>query len=106
TDVIAAAHDEGRAVEAVHPVNAIEVEGVNDRAQLARLERAFQSMQAQKLLEQGVMLRERARFDLRGELQCGMDCEIDVNVIIEGNVSLGDNVVIGAGCVLKDCEID
>ncbi len=50
TDVIAAAHDEGRAVEAVHPVNAIEVEGVNDRAQLARLERAFQSMQAQKLL--------------------------------------------------------
>ncbi|WP_256935874.1 bifunctional UDP-N-acetylglucosamine diphosphorylase/glucosamine-1-phosphate N-acetyltransferase GlmU [Vibrio diabolicus] len=106
TDVIAAAHDEGRAVEAVHPVNAIEVEGVNDRAQLARLERAFQSMQAQKLLEQGVMLRDPARFDLRGELQCGMDCEIDVNVIIEGKVSLGDNVVIGAGCVLKDCEID
>ncbi|WP_203343675.1 bifunctional UDP-N-acetylglucosamine diphosphorylase/glucosamine-1-phosphate N-acetyltransferase GlmU [Vibrio diabolicus] len=106
TDVIAAAHDEGRAVEAVHPVNAIEVEGVNDRAQLARLERAFQSMQAQKLLEQGVMLRDPARFDLRGELQCGMDCEIDVNVIIEGKVSLGNNVVIGAGCVLKDCEID
>ncbi|MDW3136428.1 bifunctional UDP-N-acetylglucosamine diphosphorylase/glucosamine-1-phosphate N-acetyltransferase GlmU [Vibrio sp. 1288] len=106
TDVIAAAHDEGRAVEAVHPVNAIEVEGVNDRAQLARLERAFQSMQAQKLLEQGVMLRDPARFDLRGELQCGMDCEIDVNVIVEGKVSLGDNVVIGAGCVLKDCEID
>ncbi len=106
TDVIAAAHDEGRAVEAVHPVNAIEVEGVNDRAQLARLERAFQSMQAQKLLEQGVMLRDPARFDLRGELQCGMDCEIDVNVIIEGSVSLGDNVVIGAGSVLKDCEID
>lgn len=106
TDVIAAAHDEGRAVEAVHPVNPIEVEGVNDRAQLARLERAFQSMQAQKLLEQGVMLRDPARFDLRGELQCGMDCEIDANVIIEGNVSLGDNVVIGMGCVLKDCEID
>ena len=106
TDVIAAAHNEGRAVEAVHPVNAIEVEGVNDRAQLARLERAFQSMQAQKLLEQGVMLRDPARFDLRGELQCGMDCEIDANVIIEGKVSLGDNVVIGAGCVLKDCEID
>ncbi|HHC6584380.1 TPA: bifunctional UDP-N-acetylglucosamine diphosphorylase/glucosamine-1-phosphate N-acetyltransferase GlmU [Vibrio parahaemolyticus] len=106
TDVIAAAHDEGRAVEAVHPVNAIEVEGVNDRAQLARLERAFQSMQAQKLLEQGVMLCDPARFDLRGELQCGMDCEIDANVIIEGNVSLGDNVIIGTGCVLKDCEID
>ncbi|MFA0413773.1 bifunctional UDP-N-acetylglucosamine diphosphorylase/glucosamine-1-phosphate N-acetyltransferase GlmU [Vibrio renipiscarius] len=106
TDVIAAAHDEGRAVEAVHPVSPIEVEGVNDRAQLARLERAYQSIQAQKLLEQGVMLRDPARFDLRGQLQCGMDVEIDVNVIIEGSVSIGDNVVIGAGCVLKDCEID
>ncbi|MCK6265591.1 bifunctional UDP-N-acetylglucosamine diphosphorylase/glucosamine-1-phosphate N-acetyltransferase GlmU [Vibrio sp. ZSDE26] len=106
TDVIAAAHSEGRAVEAVHPVNPIEVEGVNDRSQLARLERAYQSMQAQKLLEQGVMLRDPSRFDLRGELQCGMDVEIDTNVIIEGNVSIGDNVVIGTGCVLKDCEID
>ncbi|WP_353497485.1 bifunctional UDP-N-acetylglucosamine diphosphorylase/glucosamine-1-phosphate N-acetyltransferase GlmU [Vibrio sp. CB1-14] len=106
TDVIAAAHDEGRAVEAVHPANPIEVEGVNDRAQLARLERAFQSMQAQKLLEQGVMLRDPARFDLCGQLQCGMDVEIDTNVIIEGSVTLGDNVVIGTGCVLKDCEID
>ncbi|MCL9776998.1 bifunctional UDP-N-acetylglucosamine diphosphorylase/glucosamine-1-phosphate N-acetyltransferase GlmU [Vibrio methylphosphonaticus] len=106
TDVIAAAHNEGRAVEAVHPANPIEVEGVNDRAQLARLERAFQSMQAQKLLEQGVMLRDPSRFDLRGQLQCGMDVEIDVNVVIEGSVSLGDNVVIGAGSVLKDCEID
>lgn len=106
TDVIAAAHNEGRAVEAVHPVSAIEVEGVNDRAQLARLERAFQQAQAQKLLEQGVMLRDPARFDLRGELQCGMDCEIDTNVIIEGKVTLGDNVFIGTGSVLKDCEID
>jgi bifunctional UDP-N-acetylglucosamine pyrophosphorylase/glucosamine-1-phosphate N-acetyltransferase len=106
TDIIAAAHDEGRAVEAVHPVSPIEVEGVNDRAQLARLERAYQSAQAHKLLEQGVMLRDPSRFDLRGSLQCGMDIEIDVNVIIEGNVTLGDNVVIGAGCVLKDCEID
>lgn len=106
TDVIAAAHQEGRAVEAVHPVKAIEVEGVNNRVQLARLERAYQMMQAEKLLEQGVMLRDPQRFDLRGELQCGTDVEIDVNVIIEGSVSLGDNVVIGAGCILKDCEID
>ena len=106
TDVIAAAHDEGRAVEAVHPVSPIEVEGVNDRSQLARLERAYQTEQADKLLKQGVMLRDPSRFDLRGELQCGMDVEIDVNVIIEGSVSIGDNVVIGAGCVLKDCEID
>ena len=106
TDVIAAAHDEGRAVEAVHPVSSIEVEGVNDRIQLARLERAFQARQANKLLEQGVMLRDPARFDLRGELQCGVDVEIDVNVVIEGQVSIGNNVVIGAGSILIDCEID
>ncbi|WED21829.1 bifunctional UDP-N-acetylglucosamine diphosphorylase/glucosamine-1-phosphate N-acetyltransferase GlmU [Vibrio sp. JC009] len=106
TDVIAAAHNEGRAVEAVHPANPIEVEGVNNRVQLAKLERAYQLMQAEKLLEQGVMLRDPARFDLRGELQCGRDVEIDVNVVIEGSVTIGDNVVIGAGCVLKDCEID
>ncbi|ELR64205.1 N-acetylglucosamine-1-phosphate uridyltransferase [Photobacterium marinum] len=106
TDIIAIAHEEGRAVEAVHPAKAIEVEGVNNRIQLAKLERAYQAMQAERLLEQGVMLRDPARFDLRGELQCGRDVEIDVNVIIEGSVSLGDNVVIGAGSVLKDCEID
>ncbi len=106
TDIIAAAHAEGRAIEAVHPAKAVEVEGVNNRVQLARLEKAYQLMQAEKLLEQGVMLRDPGRFDLRGELQCGMDVEIDVNVIIEGSVTLGDNVIIGAGCVLKDCEID
>lgn len=106
TDIIEIAHDEGRAVEAVHPGKAIEVEGVNNRVQLAKLERAYQAIQAERLLEQGVMLRDPARFDLRGELQCGTDVEIDVNVIIEGCVSLGNNVVIGAGSVLKDCEID
>ena len=106
TDIIEIAHNEGRAVEAVHPVRAIEVEGVNNRVQLAKLERAFQSMQAERLLEQGVMLRDPSRFDLRGELQCGTDVEIDANVIIEGSVSLGNNVVIGAGSILKDCEID
>ena len=100
TDIIEIAHNEGRAVEAVHPVRAIEVEGVNNRVQLAKLERAFQSMQAERLLEQGVMLRDPSRFDLRGELQCGTDVEIDANVIIEGSVSLGNNVVIGAGSIL------
>ncbi|MFV0575839.1 MAG: bifunctional UDP-N-acetylglucosamine diphosphorylase/glucosamine-1-phosphate N-acetyltransferase GlmU [Vibrio sp.] len=106
TDVIAAAHAEGRKIEAVHPDSPVEVEGVNDRFQLARLERAYQTMQAETLLKQGVMLRDPSRFDLRGEIQCGMDVEIDVNVIIEGKVSIGDNVFIGAGCILKDCEID
>lgn len=106
TDIIATAYTEGKTITAVHPQSAVEVEGANDRIQLARLERAYQREQANKLLEQGVMLLDPNRFDLRGQLQCGVDVEIDINVIIEGSVSIGDNVVIGAGCYLKDCEID
>lgn len=106
TDVIALAHQQGRTIQAVHPVNAIEVVGVNNRLQLSRLEREYQKMQAEQLLLSGVMLIDPARFDLRGQLQCGLDVTIDANVIIEGNVTLGDNVTIGAGSVLIDCEID
>ncbi len=106
TDVIAAAYADGGVIQAVHPQQAMEVEGVNDRIQLANLERRFQLEQANKLLAQGVMLRDPARFDLRGQLQCGQDVEIDVNVIIEGSVTIGNNVTIGAGSVLIDCEID
>ncbi|WP_150138629.1 bifunctional UDP-N-acetylglucosamine diphosphorylase/glucosamine-1-phosphate N-acetyltransferase GlmU [Candidatus Enterovibrio escicola] len=105
TDVISIAYDEGRMVEAVQTESIIEVSGVNNRFQLARLERSYQAAQAEKLLESGVMLRDPARFDLRGQLQCGIDVEIDVNVIIEGRVSVGNNVLIGAGSILKDCEV-
>lgn len=106
TDIIAAAHKEGGIISTVHPQKTMEVEGVNDRIQLARLERGYQESLAEQLLAQGVMLRDPHRFDLRGQLQCGTDVEIDVNVIIEGNVSLGNNVTVGAGSVLIDCEID
>jgi bifunctional UDP-N-acetylglucosamine pyrophosphorylase / glucosamine-1-phosphate N-acetyltransferase len=106
TDVIAAAHKDGGFIQAIHPQDPMEVEGVNDRVQLAHLERRFQQAQAKALLTQGVMVRDPNRFDLRGQLQCGQDVEIDVNVVIEGCVTLGDNVVIGAGCLLIDCEID
>ncbi|HGY9312667.1 TPA: bifunctional UDP-N-acetylglucosamine diphosphorylase/glucosamine-1-phosphate N-acetyltransferase GlmU, partial [Escherichia coli] len=96
---------------AVHPQRLSEVEGVNNRLQLSRLERVYQSEQADKLLLAGVMLRDPARFDLRGTLTHGRDVEIDTNVIIEGNVTLGHRVKIGTGCVIKnsvigdDCEI-
>ncbi|MCE0493608.1 bifunctional UDP-N-acetylglucosamine diphosphorylase/glucosamine-1-phosphate N-acetyltransferase GlmU [Vibrio salinus] len=106
TDIIAIAYQEGGIISTVHPEKAMEVEGVNDRIQLARLERQYQLSLAEQLLAQGVMLRDPGRFDLRGQLQCGTDVEIDVNVIIEGNVSLGNNVTVGAGSVLIDCEID
>lgn len=105
TDIIKMAHLDGRTINTVHPENAIEVEGVNTRLQLANLERAYQLKKAHTLLLSGVMLRDPHRFDLRGELICGVDVEIDINVIIEGKVSLGDGVVIGANCILTDCDI-
>lgn len=105
TDIIALAASEGRRVEAVHPDNLSEVEGVNNRLQLATLERVYQREQANKLLLAGVMLSDPMRFDLRGTLTHGRDVSIDANVIIEGQVSLGNRVEIGAGCVIKDSVI-
>ncbi|MFZ4832230.1 bifunctional UDP-N-acetylglucosamine diphosphorylase/glucosamine-1-phosphate N-acetyltransferase GlmU [Rouxiella sp. Mn2063] len=105
TDIIAMAHAEGHEVVAVHPSRNSEVDGVNNRLQLSRLERVYQREQADRLLLAGVMLLDPARFDLRGELKHGIDVEIDVNVIIEGQVTLGERVKIGAGCVLKNCVI-
>lgn len=95
------AHQEGREIVAVHPQRLSEVEGVNNRLQLARTERVYRAEQAEKLLLAGVMLRDPARFDLRGTLQHGRDVEIDTNVILEGRIVLGDRVKIGAGCVIK-----
>ncbi|KQN53906.1 bifunctional UDP-N-acetylglucosamine diphosphorylase/glucosamine-1-phosphate N-acetyltransferase GlmU [Erwinia sp. Leaf53] len=105
TDIIALAHQEGRRIEAVHPARTTETDGINNRLQLATLERVYQAEQAEKLLLAGVMLQDPARFDLRGELVHGRDVLIDVNVIIEGKVTLGDRVQIGAGCVIKNSVI-
>jgi len=105
TDIIAMAHQEGRTINTVHPARISETEGVNNRLQLATLERIYQQEQAEKLLLAGVMLRDPARFDLRGTLQHGRDVEIDASVIIEGKVTLGNQVKIGAGCVIKNSTI-
>ena len=105
TDVIALAHREGKSVVAVHPADSYETEGVNNRLQLATLERIWQARQAEKLLLAGVMLQDPARFDLRGELTHGRDVVIDTNVIIEGQVTLGNRVLIGSGCVIKNSVI-
>jgi bifunctional UDP-N-acetylglucosamine pyrophosphorylase/glucosamine-1-phosphate N-acetyltransferase len=105
TDIIAMAIADGLEVASVEPELAFEVEGVNDRVQLAALEREFQRHQAQKLMQQGVHLIDPARFDLRGNLSVGQDVRIDINVIIEGDCELGDHVEIGAGCVIKNTKI-
>lgn len=105
TDIIALAHQEGRHIEAVHPARTTETDGVNNRLQLATLERVYQAEQAEKLLLAGVMLLDPARFDLRGTLEHGRDVVIDTNVIIEGRVTLGNRVKIGSGCVIKNSVI-
>ena len=106
TDVIAAAVDEKLTVASAHPESIEEVAGVNDRVQLAALERAFQRRAAESLMREGLTLKDPARFDLRGSLQSGTDSVIDINVVIEGDVTLGSNVTIGANTVLKNCSID
>ena len=105
TDVIGLANRDGRAVVAVQAEDFMEVEGINNRQQLARMERYFQRKQADKLMLAGVMLLDPERFDLRGNLTHGKDVEIDVNVILNGEVRLGNRVKIGAGCVLTNCDI-
>lgn len=105
TDIVAMAIADGLEVASVQPQAAFEVEGVNDRRQLAALEREFQQFQAQQLMQQGVHIIDPTRFDLRGSLSAGKDVCIDINVIIEGDCHFGDNVQIGAGCVIKNSHI-
>ena len=105
TDVIAMAAAESKRIQSAQPQSAVEVEGVNNRLQLANLERALQRRQADELMMQGVTLLDPERFDLRGNLSIGNDIIIDVNVIVEGQVTLGNNVTIGANCILRNCAI-
>ncbi|MEN2837938.1 Bifunctional protein GlmU [Mannheimia haemolytica] len=105
TDVIAMANQEGFKVQAVQATEFMEVEGANNRLQLAALERFYQKREAEKLLLAGVTIIDPSRFDLRGTVTHGKDVQIDVNVILEGEIKLGNNVKIGASCVLKNCEI-
>lgn len=106
TDVVAAARTDKVSIVATPAADDTEVMGVNSPAQLADLERRWQKAQAHALLEQGVRLADPLRFDVRGELLCGSDVEIDVNCVFEGRVSLGDNVRIGPNCVIKHARIE
>ena len=106
TDCIAMARADGVAVHGVRAADPWEVQGVNDRVQLAAVERACQRRSARRLMrDDGVALADPARFDLRGRLVAGQDCRIDVDVIIEGEVVLGDGVEIGPFTRLRDTRI-
>lgn len=106
TDIIAMAVADGIYVDTTQPEEEAEVLGVNNRAQLAELERLFQARHARSLMDQGVTLRDPARFDLRGDIvQMGEDIEIDVNVILEGRIELGSGVRIGPNVLIRNASI-
>ncbi len=105
TDVVGFAVRDGVAVRAVSAQNPNEVEGVNDRLQLAAQERVYQRRQADALMRDGVAFADPSRFDLRGKLKVGRDVFIDVGVVIEGDCMLGDGVCVGPYSVLKNVRL-
>ncbi|MCX8145769.1 MAG: bifunctional UDP-N-acetylglucosamine diphosphorylase/glucosamine-1-phosphate N-acetyltransferase GlmU [Azovibrio sp.] len=105
TDVVAMAVAAGVPVRTAHPEGAWEVQGVNDKLQLAELERIYQRRQAEALLRQGVRLADPARLDIRGTLACGRDVSIDVGCVFAGTVELAEAVEIGPYCVLQNVRV-
>ncbi len=105
TDVIGLATGDGVEIATAEPETLEEVAGVNDRAQLAELERYHQRRLARSLMLEGTTIIDPARIDIRGSLRCERDVILDVNLVCEGRVRLGADVRIGPNCVLKDCEI-
>lgn len=105
TDVIAMAVADGLVVATEQPLDPMEVQGANDRRQLAELERHYQFREARRLMAQGVTLRDPARFDVRGEVTVGRDVLIDINVILEGRVVIEDDVQIGPNCVIRNSTL-
>jgi bifunctional UDP-N-acetylglucosamine pyrophosphorylase/glucosamine-1-phosphate N-acetyltransferase len=105
TDVVGLAVRDGWRVDAVVAPTVAEVLGVNDKAQLAELEAHHRRLRARELMLAGVTVLDPERLDVRGEVEAGRDVELDVNVVLEGRVKLGDRVRVGAGSVLRDVEV-
>jgi bifunctional UDP-N-acetylglucosamine pyrophosphorylase/glucosamine-1-phosphate N-acetyltransferase len=105
TDVVAMAVEDGVPVVATRAADEISILGINDRAQLAALERIVQRRAAEALMRAGTTIADPARIDIRGELSCGRDVSIDVGCIFEGDVRLGDSVTIEPYCVLRDVSL-
>ncbi|MGB5396103.1 MAG: bifunctional UDP-N-acetylglucosamine diphosphorylase/glucosamine-1-phosphate N-acetyltransferase GlmU [Gammaproteobacteria bacterium] len=105
TDIIGLAVEQGNRIITSQPKQAHEVEGVNDRKQLAKLERIHQRELVETIMAEGVTVADPARIDIRGSLSIGSDSFIDINTVFEGDVVIGNNVTIGAGCIITDSTI-
>ncbi|MDD5298924.1 MAG: bifunctional UDP-N-acetylglucosamine diphosphorylase/glucosamine-1-phosphate N-acetyltransferase GlmU [Gallionella sp.] len=105
TDIVGMAVQQGMVVHTVQPAHEWEIHGINSKQQLAVLERTWQQVEATRLLAHGVTLADPARIDVRGKLSCGQDVEIDVGCIFEGEVSLGNNVQVGAYSIIRNAAI-
>jgi len=104
-DIISLAVAEGKSVASYAAGSELEILGVNDRVQLNQVEREYQRRNAEELMRQGVSIADAGRLDIRGSLTCGEEVYIDINVVIEGAVTLGNGVTIGANCVLCDVSV-
>ena len=102
TDIIRLAVQDGVTINTIHPKSELEIKGVNNRAELSELERYYQLVQAHRLMCNGVTIMDPSRFDLRGDIEIGADCLIDVNVIFEGRLKIGNRVHIGANCLIRN----
>ena len=105
TDIIEMAVKEGVGINTIEPGSAMEIKGVNNRGQLAEIERYYQFIQAHQLMRKGVTIMDPSRFDLRGDLEIREDTLIDINVLLEGRLKIGRNVSIGANCCIKNTII-
>lgn len=105
TDVIGLAVGDGVHARVAAPDELAEIQGVNTRGQLATLERQYQQRTAEQLMAQGVTLMDPLRVDIRGSVVTGIDCIIDVNVVLEGQIAIGNGVVIGPNCVIRNARI-
>ena len=104
-DVLSLAVADGKAVASCAADSELEVLGVNDRVQLNQVEREHQRRLAEQLMREGVNIADPARLDIRGNLSCGEGVSIDINVVFEGQVTLGNNVSVGPNCVLSDVSV-
>jgi len=105
-DIIALAVNDNEPINAYVATDVLQVSGINSRGELATLERHFQRQLAEGLMENGVGLADPNRIDVRGNLITGRDCSIDVNAIFEGEVTLGDRVIIGPNVLIRNSRIE